>query len=242
MAKRKPGQQAAEPAVAASLPAFAAAARLTGVSILAFWEGDTTWRVARWVAKAGITPHWGVDGNWTPGPDPVAFAEMPPLPGSTIPQEDALPEGDQGAADIAASEQQPPRLVHVLLRSRVGGKTSIEGVYADLGDACRVAKRMGDEEFARTQRLRASPQVVFSVVSETLWQYEATAAAAPCREAQLEAALRSLLGALDEPCRLDHHGNCQSHFIESPCRVDSARALLACTPTGIPPAKVESRP
>ena len=37
-----------------------------------------------------------------------------------------------------------------------------------------------------------------------------------------------LLGKLvdDEPCRLDHHGNCQSHNLENPCSVARARDLL----------------
>lgn len=64
-----------------SLPAFAVAARASGGTILAFWEHDTTWRVARWNAAPGIEPHWGIDGKWTPGAGPIAFAEMPFLPG-----------------------------------------------------------------------------------------------------------------------------------------------------------------
>jgi len=46
------------------------------------------------------------------------------------------------------------------------------------------------------------------------------------REARLEAALVRLLDVLDEPCRYDHHGYCQTHFVENPCRVAEARALV----------------
>ena len=42
--------------------------------------------------------------------------------------------------------------------------------------------------------------------------------------------LRALLDVLG-PCEnFDHHGYCQSHFIESPCRVDSARKWLEALP------------
>jgi hypothetical protein len=38
--------------------------------------------------------------------------------------------------------------------------------------------------------------------------------------------LRGLADILG-PCeRFDHHGNCQTHFIESPCRVGKAREFL----------------
>ena len=30
----------------------------------------------------------------------------------------------------------------------------------------------------------------------------------------------------DEPCRLDHHGNCQAHNLENPCTTARARALI----------------
>ena len=46
------------------------------------------------------------------------------------------------------------------------------------------------------------------------------------REAKLEAALIRLLEVMDEPCRYDHHGNCQAHFVENPCCVADARALV----------------
>lgn len=31
-------------------------------------------------------------------------------------------------------------------------------------------------------------------------------------------------------CRLDHNGNCQEHYVESPCRVAVARTFLAQEP------------
>lgn len=41
------------------------------------------------------------------------------------------------------------------------------------------------------------------------------------------AALRALLDAIgDEACRLDHHGNCQTHFVSRPCVVAEARSAL----------------
>lgn len=40
--------------------------------------------------------------------------------------------------------------------------------------------------------------------------------------------LRALLGRFvdDEPCRVDHHGNCQTHGHEQPCAVAEARRVL----------------
>jgi hypothetical protein len=30
----------------------------------------------------------------------------------------------------------------------------------------------------------------------------------------------------DEECYFDHHGDCQAHFVERPCRVEVAREFL----------------
>lgn len=47
------------------------------------------------------------------------------------------------------------------------------------------------------------------------------------RVTALRLALRDLLDAIgDEPCRFDHHGYCQAHFVSSPCEVADARRLL----------------
>lgn len=47
------------------------------------------------------------------------------------------------------------------------------------------------------------------------------------RVTALRLALRDLLDAIgDEPCRFDHHGYCQEHFISSPCEVATARHIL----------------
>lgn len=43
--------------------------------------------------------------------------------------------------------------------------------------------------------------------------------------AELEAALAGLTD--DEPCFYDHNGNCQAHFVNSPCEMATARAVLA---------------
>ncbi len=50
---------------------------------------------------------------------------------------------------------------------------------------------------------------------------------------EIETAAAHLRGILDMlgPCeRFDHHGNCQSHFVESPCRVGKAREWLESRP------------
>lgn len=46
--------------------------------------------------------------------------------------------------------------------------------------------------------------------------------------ARLRAALTRLLAPFEgDPCRYDHHGYCQAHFIEDDCCVAEARAALA---------------
>lgn len=47
------------------------------------------------------------------------------------------------------------------------------------------------------------------------------------RVTALRLALRDLLDAIgDGPCRYDHHGNCQAHFLGNPCEVAAARHVL----------------
>lgn len=71
---------------------------------------------------------------------------------------------------------------------------------------------------------------------------ESELAASRARVEALTAALDTavaLLGELvdDEPCHLDHHGNCQTHsYIGAPCAVEEARLFIAARaalqPTG----------
>lgn len=46
----------------------------------------------------------------------------------------------------------------------------------------------------------------------------------------LRLALRDLLDVNGEPCRLDHEGYCQAHYLSKPCIVAAAKALLEATP------------
>ena len=47
------------------------------------------------------------------------------------------------------------------------------------------------------------------------------------RVTALRLALHDLLDAIgDEPCRPDHEGYCQAHFVSSPCEVATARHIL----------------
>lgn len=47
------------------------------------------------------------------------------------------------------------------------------------------------------------------------------------RVTALRLALRDLLDAIgDAPCRYDHEGYCQEHFVSSPCEVATARHIL----------------
>ena len=73
-----------------------------------------------------------------------------------------------------------------------------------------------------------------------------TTPAAPrnTEEQLVRQALGHLRGLVDilGPCdHFDHHGYCQTHFIESPCRVGKAREFLESLPnsaiclTGTPP-------
>lgn len=47
---------------------------------------------------------------------------------------------------------------------------------------------------------------------------------------QLEAVLADLL--TDEPCSLDHHGFCQTHYCHPPCPHERAKKLLSKYPYG----------
>lgn len=161
---------------------------------------------------------------------------MSMTPAETNPAPSPLP----GQA-VAAIEPSPPERVYVVLRARIGGNRDIEGIYTDESDASRVAKRLSEHEFARTARFRATVQYTYSVTAEPLWPSEAVAAS-PSREALLEAALAGLLDVLGDACRLDHDGNCQAHFIEAPCRVAAARALLDLPPPGDDAAAPEAGP
>jgi hypothetical protein len=59
------------------------------------------------------------------------------------------------------------------------------------------------------------------------------------REMMLNGVLRFVLskvlkGCGDTPCRFDHHGNCQEHFLENPCSVAEARGILKNNPAPLP--------
>lgn len=64
-------------------------------------------------------------------------------------------------------------------------------------------------------------------VKDVLGEWEDSEKRAFERVTALRLALRDLLDAIgDEPCRLDHHGNCQAHFLGNPCEVAAARTAL----------------
>ena len=53
----------------------------------------------------------------------------------------------------------------------------------------------------------------------------------PQPDSRLREALEALLKPFEnDPCRLDHHGYCQAHFIEEDCSVAKARKILAQEP------------
>ena len=58
------------------------------------------------------------------------------------------------------------------------------------------------------------------------------AATAEARAGALAAVLTDLIESEPEPCRLDHHGYCQEHFLSQPCVVAAARAALAAAGDG----------
>ena len=62
-------------------------------------------------------------------------------------------------------------------------------------------------------------------------------------DADVRQALGHLRGLVDilGPCEhFDHHGYCQTHFIESPCRVGKAREFLESMPNARPHAEARS--
>lgn len=58
---------------------------------------------------------------------------------------------------------------------------------------------------------------------------EAQIAALTARVEGLTGAAKRVLAPLDEPCRHDHHGYCQTHFVEAECSVAALRAALSAT-------------
>jgi hypothetical protein len=71
---------------------------------------------------------------------------------------------------------------------------------------------------------------------ESLWDRTTDAIAAlPAdhRVAKLVDALAGLVACQgDDPCRYDHHGYCQEHYIEAECSVAKARAVIAAWEAG----------
>lgn len=57
--------------------------------------------------------------------------------------------------------------------------------------------------------------------ADTVEEVRALADAAPDLLAALEAMIDN------EPCRFDHHGNCQTHTLGNPCEMAAARAAIA---------------
>jgi hypothetical protein len=47
-----------------------------------------------------------------------------------------------------------------------------------------------------------------------------------------EKLLREWFNLHDYPCRLDHHGNCQEHYLQTDCIVTRTRAALAAKGVG----------
>lgn len=64
------------------------------------------------------------------------------------------------------------------------------------------------------------------VAAARVEQLAAALAAERAKVAKLVAAGKRVLAPLDEPCRHDHHGYCQAHFIEADCSVAALRAAI----------------
>jgi hypothetical protein len=43
--------------------------------------------------------------------------------------------------------------------------------------------------------------------------------------------LKVLVDTLDENCVYDHHGYCQSHWLQGPCPIEQAKELINTEPT-----------
>jgi hypothetical protein len=56
--------------------------------------------------------------------------------------------------------------------------------------------------------------------------------------AEAKEVVRDLLKPLGPCTQHDHHGNCHTHFIESPCRVERAREWLVSVPKVKPPEPI----
>lgn len=59
---------------------FVQEAKKNGSRILAMWKDDPVWHSVEWATPKGCAPHWGIEGQWTPGADPIYFLPSPPIP------------------------------------------------------------------------------------------------------------------------------------------------------------------
>ena len=99
----------------------------------------------------------------------------------------------------------------------VPGTTSGCAIIAELEPKVRrnVASVGGQVREANARRIVASVNATAGISVEAL---EAGVVG------ELVEALEGLID--DEPCRYDHHGYCQTHFITEPCEMAVARAAL----------------
>lgn len=94
-----------------------------------------------------------------------------------------------------------------------------------LEKACLAVSEHADwpeDEHGRTEQGELFARVINAILSIT----PAAALAVPEVAALVDTAAR-VLAPLDEPCRHDHHGYCQAHFVEADCSVAALRAALA---------------
>lgn len=82
-------------------------------------------------------------------------------------------------------------------------------------------------EKARADAAEAQAKADGERAADLMIQHMRRAEAAEAKVARLVEVGKRVLEPLDEPCRHDHHGYCQAHFVEADCSVAALRAIIA---------------
>lgn len=111
-----------------------------------------------------------------------------------------------------------------------GPRLSMES-WLDIGDEERVEAADALEALAgEVERLTMEAKTATTLLEAEKWSRahvkSIIVSDLEAERARLKAALARLVKSVGDECFLDHNGNCQTHFIDSPCAMAIARKAL----------------